>query len=500
MKTGALIIASLLLSASSAAQQKQNFDPRNPGGRALLVGIDRYRNVSPTPGAVADAVETVAFIRDKYGFDAADIRVLTNEEATAEGIRREIEDWLIAGTRPGHRAFFFYAGHGTQAPDADGDETDDGMDEAIAPYDVTRDGKVWKNVILDDEFEDYLTRLTGRTVVMVFDSCHSGTISRGMSLGKTPSQGDGARYLPTPEQLDKLKTGTRGGGAGYVVDAAGSRSTGDSKSRDLKLFIPSKKVADHGGAVVISAGQAGDIAFPFRTNNGTLRGALSWAFAEEQKAASSLPLKELMGRVRDRIRDLQKSKVLKGEQVPSHQVSSPDLNDKPLFGSGQNVVIAAFGGANAQSKMKVSLRSRDGKSVFFEGEQLGFQVITNEPGYLYLLVFSQQGHASCIFPFGEVKDNNIPAGQYTFPPEGYDFEVEKPLGRDVAVALLAKSKLPLGDKPDYKYTWDEIFKTIKIDSLEQAVKGRTRAVGVKKSFGGVTDWQAATLPFETRPR
>ena len=65
--------------------------------------------------------------------------------------------------------FFHYSGHGTQQVDVDGDE-DDGMDEAV----YSKGGKL----IVDDEINDALALFPeDKTVFLIFDCCHSGTIA-----------------------------------------------------------------------------------------------------------------------------------------------------------------------------------------------------------------------------------------------------------------------------------------------------------------------------------
>src|SRR5262249_33649742 len=140
-------------------------------------------------------------------------------EATAGRIASEFRSWLIAGTKPGDRIFFLYSGHGTRVKDDNGDE-EDGEDEALAPYDVDRYGN---NLIRDDLFNQMLGELSGRMVVMVFDSCHSGTISRG-GIGETQESkeaGPQPKYLPSPEEFAELaRTGTRSRGGSSITDYA----------------------------------------------------------------------------------------------------------------------------------------------------------------------------------------------------------------------------------------------------------------------------------------
>jgi hypothetical protein len=82
--------------------------------------------------------------------------------------------WLASRARPGDLAVFYFAGHGSQVFDLDGDEPD-GLDETLAPSDVLVTSS--ENDIRDDEFREWLATI--RTdVVVILDSCHSGTATR----------------------------------------------------------------------------------------------------------------------------------------------------------------------------------------------------------------------------------------------------------------------------------------------------------------------------------
>lgn len=69
------------------------------------------------------------------GFPESNVRMLLNHDATRDAIEDGITDWLVGNARPGDSVVIFYAGHGSQMWDEDGDE-DDGLDETIAPADV----------------------------------------------------------------------------------------------------------------------------------------------------------------------------------------------------------------------------------------------------------------------------------------------------------------------------------------------------------------------------
>jgi len=158
------------------------------GSRALIIGIDEYAvdpNVTRLAGAVNDAKAVHALALGDLGFDPSEVRVLTNREASREGILRSIDEWLVAGTRPGDRVLFYYAGHGAQQRSS-GPDTEQGFDQTLVPVDtVVRNGRVL-NMITDKELKARFARLAGRQVTVIVDACHSGTITRSAAGGLPP--------------------------------------------------------------------------------------------------------------------------------------------------------------------------------------------------------------------------------------------------------------------------------------------------------------------------
>src|SRR5262245_47883478 len=98
-------LAMLALLPAEPAGYQQTQPPSHIKGRALLVGINQYKNfpTKPTPGAEEDAIATKEFIQRQYGFEEDEIHLLLGAQATADKIVSEFRDWLIAGTRPGER-------------------------------------------------------------------------------------------------------------------------------------------------------------------------------------------------------------------------------------------------------------------------------------------------------------------------------------------------------------------------------------------------------------
>ncbi len=158
---------------------------REPNRRALLVGIDNY----PDPalrleGCVNDAYAVSALLQERgFGLDAAqpfsrgddEIRLLVDRRATAGAIRERLA-WLLEETRPGDVRFLYYSGHGAQIPGYGASDSIDRLDECLVPYDFD-----WsrERAILDDQIYELYSQLDyGVRLVMAFDCCHSGGLSR----------------------------------------------------------------------------------------------------------------------------------------------------------------------------------------------------------------------------------------------------------------------------------------------------------------------------------
>ena len=78
--------------------------------------------------------------------------------------------------RPGDLFFLTYSGHGGQVQDVDGDEQDDQLDETWCLFDTQ---------LRDDDINTALASFAeGVRILMLSDSCHSGTVSRGIALDR----------------------------------------------------------------------------------------------------------------------------------------------------------------------------------------------------------------------------------------------------------------------------------------------------------------------------
>jgi hypothetical protein len=218
-----------------------------PRKRALLVGVNKYPNLpdhSQLRGCVNDVRVMKALLEDSFQFPPENINVLTDEQATEQGIRAAMER-LLADCTGDDLVVFHYSGHGSQV--AAKGEKPRGYDESIMPYDSGRMNpsfprQVEPRDIRDTEIRDWLARLARKTphVTLIFDSCHSGSITR--SAHDSDEAGTILRWIP-PDPLP--------GGGGQAPAAVGGER-GASREAAGGAWLPP------GGVYVLLAACAAD--------------------------------------------------------------------------------------------------------------------------------------------------------------------------------------------------------------------------------------------------
>jgi metacaspase-1 len=154
--------------------------------KALCIGINDYPGTdSDLAGCVNDAGDWAAELSGR-GFD---VSKLLDKKATHAAMTKAIGG-LIKDAKKGDTLIITYSGHGTWVPDSSGDEPD-GRDEALCPYDIGAVGP-----LLDDDIRVlFAKRAAGVRLVLISDSCHSGTVTRGRDDDLDPGM-PRARFLP----------------------------------------------------------------------------------------------------------------------------------------------------------------------------------------------------------------------------------------------------------------------------------------------------------------
>ncbi len=189
--------------------------------RALLIAIGNY-NKEVTGWNPISSANDVPLVKDalvSQGFKSENISVLVDEKAGYEAILQAL-DKLLADAQPNDVVLIHYSGHGQQITD-DNNEEIDNFDEAMVPFDAH--SRFQKGIyegqkhIRDDEIGRRLTLLrqkvgVGGSVLLIMDSCHSGTASRG--LAKTRGTQETFNTAPPKAGEAKAESGLFGLGDG----------------------------------------------------------------------------------------------------------------------------------------------------------------------------------------------------------------------------------------------------------------------------------------------
>ncbi len=180
---------------------------------ALIVGVGEYKKfrIRDLEGPPNDARRFYELLTGKngYGFPKQNVCMLLDEQATTKAVKAAFEQTLVERARKDDVAVFFFAGHGSQAPDKNGDEPD-GIDESVLLHDA-RTGGVQD--LVDDEFNEMLGRLHRKTnhITVIGDSCHASGTWRAPEASTSVS-----RFFPPAtedEQKEAEKTTLTGDGA-----------------------------------------------------------------------------------------------------------------------------------------------------------------------------------------------------------------------------------------------------------------------------------------------
>jgi uncharacterized caspase-like protein len=137
---------------------------------ALIIGIERYRDLPAAPGARIDAEHYQAVVARTLGIPQAHVRVAVDDHATKADIERNLE-WIEKNVTAGSRVYFFYSGHGAPDPSSG--------TPYLVPYDA--DAKAIKDSALPlATVLGSLEHSKANEVLAFVDSCFSGQGGRSV--------------------------------------------------------------------------------------------------------------------------------------------------------------------------------------------------------------------------------------------------------------------------------------------------------------------------------
>ena len=193
--------------------------------RALCIGINNYPGTQmDLAGCVNDAKAWADTLRSR-GFS---VETLVDAQATKAAMLAGFKA-VIGAAKSGDVVAITFSGHGTYVPDLNGDEVD-GLDEALCPYDIQTAGAA----LTDDEIHAiFAARPAGVRLVLISDSCHSGTVTRAAAPDPDAANAPRPRFMPMGNWLpaDRLPRGASGRPLTSVAVSAGSSPFNGALSR-----------------------------------------------------------------------------------------------------------------------------------------------------------------------------------------------------------------------------------------------------------------------------
>ena len=216
---------------------------------AILVGVGQYPNLGEKlqlNGPPNDVQLMREYLTEVEGFSEDHVVWLTDDGTQLPrraDIRAALEN-LQGKLTTGDFALLYFAGHGSRQPDEPGaDEELDGYDEIFLPTDVknwNKDIGIVENAIIDDEIGEFISayRSKGVDVWVIFDSCHSGTMTRGVGDELTRTRKVTPKDLGIPDELaDEQMPRSRGQLRGDADVSAFTDISAKSSASNLGALI-----------------------------------------------------------------------------------------------------------------------------------------------------------------------------------------------------------------------------------------------------------------------
>lgn len=152
--------------------------PHYENSRALIVGIDNYKNASPLSYAVSDASEVREVLVNEFGFPSDNVTYLAEAEATKESILRSFLRFTSEDIGLDERIFVFFAGHGHTRTGIRGEVG------YLVAYDS--DMNDFSTYIRWDDLTRNAELVRAKHMLFVMDACYGGlALTRGLHAGST---------------------------------------------------------------------------------------------------------------------------------------------------------------------------------------------------------------------------------------------------------------------------------------------------------------------------
>jgi hypothetical protein len=140
-----------------------------PANYALIVGIERYRDVPAATGGRADAEQFAQLAKQTLGLKDDHVRLATEDHATRTDVLEGLK-WLRDNVTAGGRVYFYFSGHGAPSPDTS---------TYLLPYDGDPRDVAGTAIAMSDVMSQ-LGQTHAHDVLAIVDSCFSGAGGRSV--------------------------------------------------------------------------------------------------------------------------------------------------------------------------------------------------------------------------------------------------------------------------------------------------------------------------------
>jgi len=352
--------------------------------RALLIGIEFYLAIENADLAGVDRdLANMDRVSRFLGYDHIDV---LDKSPTRGDIVRELER-LAAVVKPDDRVLLYYTGHGARIPDINGDEKD-GFDEILCPADLEIDSRGVRNHISDDELSYYLSNIRAREILVIIDSCHSGTAAKQLGIQE--------------------------------------KNLVFSESALAGFSSPTPRVKSSDRLVWLSACADGEKTYTTEEGSFFTR-AITFVIRTAAENGKQITPQELIVRARNHTRN-----------ISPHHRSTPQIHGNPS--RFDDPLFARSTPQQVEAPSSRSLKITPTKPTYSEGEQILLEIQIPFEGYLQIFSFDPAGKITRLFPNAYHPENRVMSmPNHVIPQPSMDFSLRasEPLGKSRILAILS---------------------------------------------------------------
>lgn len=452
---------------------------------AVLIGVGKFLTLknSDLPGIGLD-VDMMKGVAERLGYTS--VVELRDEVATRRAILDRLERLLITEASPNDRVLIYFSGHGTRVDVKVGSgeiETHSAIVAADASMTADSDGnRTLRGVVVGNEFADLFSRAKVKSVTLVVDACHSGSIYKTVALGYP--------VLGSTQAFRKFLTWPG-------MPAAKTAAIDKAIGIDLR-----KSTADK--ALYVSMAAAGDEEAALATSGGSM-----FTVGVRQAIAAKSEVGQISPREAVRLA----SEYIEREVAKSNgEVFHPEVHGADALIDGPMLLsdTSEGGGPNWREVLRITeglpkLTLTGVQPQYKEGQEVRMQVSVPEEGYLNIVAVGPDDVVTLLYPNQNARDNHVTAGTLSLPADipkvgnqEIYYPITAPYGKTMIAAILTKSPLDLVASATDAHSGKALY-TPSLAALKQLEREgyatRRIAVGVRTS-SNITAW-ATSIEAQT---